>query len=115
MCPPSESFATHPTIVEGISHFASAAAAVVSVPTPPSRTSISPLACVAQEADSLRGYWQALPLPRRQGLLEGLPEAAALAGDSGDGAAMSSCSGSGNVDLVRSLMLAPVAWCFKVR
>lgn len=70
---------------------------------------------MAQEADSLRSYWQALPRQQREHLLEGLPEAAALAGDSGDGAAMRNCSGSGNMDLVRSLLLAPVAWCFKVR
>lgn len=73
---------------------------------------------MAQEADSLRCYWRALHPQRRQQLLEGLPEAAALAGDEGDegdGTGVSSCSGGGNVNLVQSLMLAPVAWCFKVR
>lgn len=95
---------------------AAAASAVGSVPTSHSRTSTSPLACVAQETDSLRGYWRALPLQQRQHLLEGLPEAAALAGASGDGTAMSSSSCSNeHVDLVQSLMLAPVAWCFQVR
>lgn len=109
-----------PTSVDAISRFVVACrhpccCCLVSEPTPPSRTSASPLACAAQEADNLRGYWRALPLQQRRHFLEGLPDAAALAGDSGDGTAMSSCSGGGKVDLVQNLMLAPVAWCFKVR
>lgn len=71
---------------------------------------------MAQEVDSLRGCWRALPLQQRQDLLEGLPEAAALAVDPGGGTATGSCSSSGgNADLVQDLVLAPVAWCFKVR
>lgn len=69
----------------------------------------------------MRGCWRALPIQQRRRLLEGLPEAAALAGDSGDGTAMgcssssSNSSSNGHVDLVHNLLLAPVAWCFKVR
>ena len=138
----SETFLIHPSHVAfeatprlllllllPLSLFTTAAAAVlVSGTNLTSRTSASPLACVAQETDGLRICWRALSLQRKQRLLEGLPEAAAaLAGDPGDGATVSSRagsgsgsgsgngSGSGSVDLVQSLVLAPVAWCFKVR
>jgi len=51
---------------------------------------------------------------RRLDLLEGLPEAAALVGNSGDGTGNGGSS-KDHVDVVQDLMLAPVAWCFKVR
>lgn len=72
---------------------------------------------MAQEADSLRGYWRTLPLQQRLHFLKGLPEAAALVSDSGDGTgSCSSITSSGDlVDVVQDLVLAPVAWCFEVR
>ncbi|CAN0508275.1 unnamed protein product, partial [Ectocarpus sp. 8 AP-2014] len=79
----------------------------------------SPLASVAQEAGILRGYWRTLPLRQRQQMLEGLPEAAALASDSCDSTASNSSSSSSSSrsrardGVVQCLMFAPVAWCFQ--
>lgn len=69
----------------------------------------SPCAAVAQEAYRLHGYWQTLSLRHRLLLLEGLPEAKSLIAESVDGGVQ------GCDDLMHNLVLAPVAWCYKVR
>lgn len=68
-----------------------------------------PLASVAREADKLRAYWKTLPMQHRLRFVEGLPEAEALvkaSGEEGD---------RGGDNVVQDLVLAPAAWCFKVR
>lgn len=70
------------------------------------------LAAVPYETGKLLGYWQTLPLRHRLRFLEGLPEAEALAEKAGEGG---SGGEQGGDHLVRDLVLAPVAWCFKVR
>lgn len=69
----------------------------------------SPLANIADEATKLAGFWLRLLRKHRLRLLEGLPESeiTTALSESGDGR---NCE-----NLIRDLVLAPVAWCFKVR
>lgn len=75
--------------------------------TPP-----GPLTAAAQEAGKLSRYWRTLPVQHKLRLVRDIPEAGALvseAGEAGDGERR--CCG----DVVHNLVLAPVAWCYKVR
>lgn len=77
-----------------------------------SATPPGPLAAAAQEAGKLSRYWRTLPVQHKLRLVRDLPEAGALvseAGEAGDGERR--CCG----DVVHNLVLAPVAWCYKVR
>lgn len=64
------------------------------------------LRAVTDEIGSLSKVWARLSVQQRKNVLEGVPEAQALV-NAGEG-------GEGGVAVVYRLLLAPVAWCYKV-
>ena len=69
----------------------------------------SPLPAVPRVIEELHVFWQTLSQRHKLRFLEGVPEAkAVIAGSSGEG------TDEKGDDLIRELVLAPIAWCFKV-
>lgn len=68
-----------------------------------------PLERVSPEIERLHSFWQTLTESYKLAFLEGLPEAEACVYGSSEG------SDRSDKDLVRDLVLTPVAWCYKVR
>lgn len=68
------------------------------------------MSVVPRVIEKLHAFWQTLSQRHRLRFLEGFPEAeAVVAGSSGEGTA------EGSDNLIRDLVIAPIAWCFEVR